>query len=127
MRFIRRLDNPLIIKTWGFVGPGALGPFDANVYEEVVGELPDGYEMEALPASLVQRLSAIFEGIPREGIDPAIRGHFRILQAAVSAALTAVQPDEEAAQALIENAKMPDGSPLPAELEAFQTALLEEF
>lgn len=46
MRLIRRKDNPLILKAFGYVEPGGLGSFDPTLYEEVEGELPLGWEIE---------------------------------------------------------------------------------
>lgn len=49
MRIIRRKDNPLVIKSSGYVGPGGLGPFDSSVYEEVeVAALPNGWIQESI-------------------------------------------------------------------------------
>lgn len=44
MRYIRLKSDPLKILASGYVGQGGLGEFDPDVYEEVEGELPEGYE-----------------------------------------------------------------------------------
>lgn len=46
MRYIRRKDNPLFIKAFGFVNRGGLGDFDDTIYEEIEGHLPDGFQIE---------------------------------------------------------------------------------
>lgn len=46
MRYIRRKDDPLKIKAYGYVGLGGLGTFDPTTYEEVEGELPEGWSDE---------------------------------------------------------------------------------
>ena len=90
------------------------------------GQLVSSQEVDIPAPPLLGRLNAKFEAIPREGIDPAIRAHFRLLQAGVNASLKAPVPDVEAAKAAIDNAKMPDGSNLPQELAAIQGTLLDE-
>lgn len=65
MRYIRRIDNPLIVKASGFVGPGGLGDFDPAVYEEVEGELPDGWQQEVV-LTFQQQIQAAFESLSDE-------------------------------------------------------------
>lgn len=51
MRYIRRLDNPLKIRSFGWTKAGGLGEFDPTVYEEIEGNLPEGYEMEDIKST----------------------------------------------------------------------------
>ena len=76
---------------------------------------------------LLQRLQDVFESVPRENAPPAIRAHFRLLQASVQLSLAAPIPDIEAAKATIEAATLPNGNELPVPLKAYQAALLAEF
>jgi hypothetical protein len=46
MRYIRRKDDPLKVKSFGHVDIGGLGEFDPEIYEEVEGELPEEWEKE---------------------------------------------------------------------------------
>jgi hypothetical protein len=127
MRYICRLDDPLAIKAYGYVGPGGLGEFDPATHEEVEGDLPEGWTMETQPKPLLERLSTVFESVPQDLFPPAVRVHFRLLQSAIRLSLEAPAPDVEAARYAIETATLPDGSPLPQEAEAFRADLLAEF
>lgn len=60
IRIIRSLQDPLLIKAYGYVGPGGLGEFDPSLWEEVEGELPDGYVMWS-PKSLYDRCKALMD------------------------------------------------------------------
>lgn len=71
MRFIRSKQNPLIIKAFGCVGPGGLGEFDPQKYEEVEGALPEGYQIEVPLIDLWTRLNRI---MTQEWLDRAIAG-----------------------------------------------------
>ncbi len=48
-RYIRSKINPSAILSFGYVAPGGLGEFDSNQYEEVEGELPEGWVRAAAP------------------------------------------------------------------------------
>jgi hypothetical protein len=60
-RYLARLDNPLIIKAWGYTEAGGLGDVDPNVYTEVEGPLPAGYTLEPEPLTTGQRLAQLGE------------------------------------------------------------------
>ncbi len=94
---------------------------------EIEEELLKRAERVSDVGPLLPRLSAIFESIPRGKASAGIRGHFRLLQAAVRLSLEASIPDIEAAKATIQGAALPNGQALPVELEAYRTALLDEF
>lgn len=80
------------------------------------------------PVSLLKRLSAIFEQASSGVSDASLRAHFRGLQVQVSFCLSnPVGGDTEAAKYIIQNAKMPDGSPLTVQFQPLQAALLAEF
>lgn len=66
MHYIRRKDNTLMIKAFGMVAAGGLGTFDTSLYEEVEGELPTHWQLEAPPLSgeeLLVQLRALFRGL----------------------------------------------------------------
>ncbi len=46
MRYIRRIDNHLTVKAFGYVEAGGLGSFAPDIYEETEGELPEGWSLE---------------------------------------------------------------------------------
>lgn len=46
MLYISRKDNPLMVKAFGKVVSGGLGTFDTTIYEEVQGDLPEGWQQE---------------------------------------------------------------------------------
>lgn len=77
--------------------------------------------------ALSTRLAGVFDKLDKKNIPPAIRAHFILIKSAVESALNSSNPDIEAAKIIIENAKMPDGSDLPSNLEAMRTKLLKEF
>lgn len=60
MRYIRRKDNPRILKSFGYVEAGGLGSFDPAIYEEIEGELPSGWEIEKF-VSPMEKIKAIFQ------------------------------------------------------------------
>lgn len=91
------------------------------------GVLINSYTVEVPTEPLLDRLSAVFDSIPREGVPVAVRAYFRSLQSTVRECLLALPQDVEAAQYWIESATLPDGSPLPQEFDAFRQALLTEF
>lgn len=65
MLYIRRKDNPLIIKSWGNVSPGGLGEFDSEIYEEVVADaLPVSWQAELPSKSLDVALQDIYKALP---------------------------------------------------------------
>lgn len=64
MHYLRRIDNPLVVRAWGHGGPAALGQYDPTQYELVAGDLPEGYTLEVPPAPLGQRLMTRFEALP---------------------------------------------------------------
>lgn len=77
---------------------------------------------------LIEKLSAIFEQASGGVSDVALRAHFRQLQVAVSFCLSnQVNPDAEAAKYIIQNATMPDGSPLVDPYTTLQQQLLAQF
>jgi hypothetical protein len=113
MRYIRRKENHLMIKAFGFTSAGGLGDFDTQVYEEVEGDLPQGFQMEVLD-SLNAQLDDIFMNLP-----PEIRAVFYQQKAAVKIALES--QDVEAAQLIIL------GTTVPEELESVKQELLSVF
>lgn len=70
LRIIRRLNEPLTLKSWGYTEAGGLGEFDTSIYEELVLEsLPEGWRREeqvqtplAQGLDLVKHLEAAFAG-----------------------------------------------------------------
>lgn len=78
MRYIRRIDNPLKILRSGYVASGGLGAFDEAVYEEVEGDLPEGWEPEVI-LSLEDRVKAAFSALD---ISLQIKFAAEIMQAA---------------------------------------------
>ena len=65
MLYIRKKDNPLLIKSWGNVEPGGLGEFDTELYEEVLADnLPDGWQTESPPKSLDVLLQELYRSLP---------------------------------------------------------------
>ena len=68
MRVIRKIDNNLIIKTYGYCEAGGLGEFDPLIYEEVeLEELPDDYTIEEMAKTaqgkdLIQYIENAFIG-----------------------------------------------------------------
>lgn len=123
-RYVRRKNNPLAIVSYG--RSNFEGTFDPNLYEQIEGPLPDNAFREPPTIPLLNRLYVKFESVPRSQVPPVVRGHFRVLQAAVRLSLEADVPDIEAAKALISTATMPDGTPLPDTLTPFQQILLDE-
>jgi hypothetical protein len=77
MRYIRRKDDPLKVIASGEVGLGGLGAFDTDIYEEIEGELPEGFIFET-PKTLPQRLNDIFNAQA-----PEVRAQFGPLKASV--------------------------------------------
>lgn len=69
MRYIRRKDDPLQIKASGYVDSGGLGPFDPNLYEEVEGELPSGWQPEPLAKTPQEHIKEIFKRAIQERPD----------------------------------------------------------
>ena len=102
------------------------GQFDSAVYEQVLGKPPQNATFES-EQPIGQKLKDVFNSIPVSLIDKKVRGHFRILEAGVTNALNAPIPDMEAAKSIIEEATMPDGSPLTPQLKTLQDTLLMEF
>lgn len=102
MFYIRRKDNPLWIKASGnTLAPGGLGEFDQNLYEEVEGPLPQGWQEEPRQLSLGERLQQVFMAQ-----STAVRAQFYLQQAAVKSALE--QEDLAAARLLIESVSVPE-------------------
>ena len=65
MLYIRKKDNPLMIKSWGNVEPGGLGEFDTELYEEVLADnLPPGWQSELPPKSLDVLLQELYRSLP---------------------------------------------------------------
>lgn len=98
------------------------------------GEWTEGFPPAEAPKfsqkTLLEILQDVFSQIPRDTMPDAYRGHFRILKVAVHDALydsPGDPPDIGAAKALIENATLPDGSPLPESMEPFRQELLGAF
>lgn len=47
MHYIRRLDNPTVIKAFGYTMDfGGLGTYDSSAYVEIEGDLPLSYTIE---------------------------------------------------------------------------------
>jgi hypothetical protein len=113
MRYIRRIDNPLLIKASGCVGPGGLGEFDPAIYEEVAGELPEDWEAEQ-PTDLAFRLAGIFDSQP-----VSLRARFAPLRVAVKLELDLDHAD--VAREIIVQAE------IPPELEPLRQELLACF
>lgn len=113
MRYIRRKENHLMIKAFGFTSAGGLGDFDPQFYEEVEGELPHGFQMEVLD-SLNTQLDNIFMNL-----SPEVRAIFYQQKAAVKIALES--QDVEAAQLIIA------GTDVPEELASVKQELLNIF
>lgn len=65
-RYVRLKSDPLVILKSGYVGPGGLGAFDETLFEEVEGELPQGWQNYQPPAPLDQRIAAAFGQLPAE-------------------------------------------------------------
>lgn len=114
MRYIRLKSDPLKVLSYGYVGPGGLGDFDPELYEEVEGDLPEGWELYE-PPTLLKRMAALFDGLP--GV---ARGAFLPLKASVWKELEAEEPDLEAAWHTINLAQV------PPELATIKAALLAE-
>ena len=114
MRYIRRKDDPTVVKASGYVPPGGLGEFDEAVYEEIEGRPPEGYTTEPPEKSLPERLNEKFKTLPVD-----VRATFYTLKAAVKIALD--EGDTDAAKRVIEMA------PVTADLEAARDAMLQEF
>lgn len=114
MRYVHRLDNPKIIKSFGFVGAGGLGAFDSTQYQETEGELPTGYILESSLPSLAEKLNDVFKIYP-----PEIRAAFYATKAAVKLALE--EGDTLAALAIIMQ------TPVPPELESSKHQMLGMF
>lgn len=65
MLYIRRKDNPLVVKAWGDAGLGGLGEFDTALYEEVLAdELPEGWMLEEQEKPLDIRLQNAYKALP---------------------------------------------------------------
>ena len=68
MLVIRKKENHLEIKSFGYVESGGLGEFDLDVYEEVeLNELPEGWiqsaeKLQAQGKDLVQYIESAFQG-----------------------------------------------------------------
>lgn len=61
MRYIREIANPLNIARFGDVGPGGLGSFDTDIYEEIEGELPENWVL-AREKPLIEKITALIRG-----------------------------------------------------------------
>jgi hypothetical protein len=65
MIYIRRKDNPLVIRSWGSAQAGGLGTYNTEIYEEVVAdELPEGWQIEAPPLPLASQLQLLYKSLP---------------------------------------------------------------
>lgn len=112
MRYVRRIDNPLKVLAWAHtIDPGCVTAFDPLVYEEVEGELPDGYELEPKPTPKKDQIKAVFAALPIE-----VKVQFATAAAAVYLYLD--NQDPEAAAAVIQ------ATPVPDELTSVKTQLL---
>ena len=116
MRYIRLKSNPNIVLASGYVGPGGLGEFDPELYEEVEGELPEGWQQYREP-TLLDRLKEIFNSM-----DDDIRGVFLPSKTSVWLELGAEDPDMKAVEAHIRLTPLPPGA---EELEAVRAVLLD--
>lgn len=110
-RHIRRKDNPLKGLGGGYVGPGGLGEFDPEIYEEVEGPLPEGFEIETVK-TLDQQMDEVLNEQPM-----AVQIQLAPLMAAGKLFIDTNRLDRLAA--LIEGAEVPqDLEPLRSELLA---------
>jgi hypothetical protein len=64
MIYIRRKDNPLMIRSWGEGDSGALGAFDSALYEEVIADdLPENWILEEPPVPIETKLQLLYKSL----------------------------------------------------------------
>lgn len=116
--YIRRKDNPLKILAWAHTtAPGQVRTFESDIYEEVEGELPDGYSLEPKPKTaddLLNELGGVFQSA-----DLSVQYAFLQPMAGVSAA--AKGGNVPLMRYIIEQTDVPE------ELEPFKQSMLAVF
>lgn len=101
MRYICRKDNPLVVKSFGYVQEGGLGEFNPDIYEEIEGPLPENYIKEPEAGEIAKTLLESFQQLPLDK-----QAKYAPLKTAVKVELDA--GNYELAKAIIENAQLID-------------------
>ena len=65
MIYIRRKDNPLLIRAFGSAESGGLGAYNSAEYEEVIAdELPEGWILEEPELPLDTKIRMLYKSLP---------------------------------------------------------------
>ncbi|MDX2084691.1 MAG: hypothetical protein SFZ03_04815 [Candidatus Melainabacteria bacterium] len=111
--YLRLKNNPLVIHQFQYRNE-PFGGFDAEYYEQVMGELPAGAVFEDNSSQLIQELQLAYDSLPE-----AVQADFYPIRSAVHAALT--RGHVALARLIVER------TPVDASLESVKQQLLGLF